>query len=174
MSNYKMIPTLGLADAIKLASGRLMDFSGRSRRSEFWWWMLLVLILNMVVGQVLAFNAWLSFIAQVLVMCLGLSVTARRLQDTGRSAVWVYVSFALGILSNGYTASTGFAERIMAVNGNADAMMKLFESESSTLGTIGLLSVVNMIVSLLVIIFCCMDGNAEPNQYGESPKYVAE
>ena len=38
--NVRKIPALNLIEAIILASKRLTETSGRSRRSEYWWWSL--------------------------------------------------------------------------------------------------------------------------------------
>ena len=44
MNNVTAKPQLSFGEAIKLASGRVTDFKGRSRRSEYWWFMLAFLI----------------------------------------------------------------------------------------------------------------------------------
>ena len=90
MENFKQIPTLGFSEACKLASSRITDFKGRSRRSELWWWMLVVMVANMVIGMFFTANLLLSAIVAIIVMFFGLAVTVRRVQDTGKSAMWVY------------------------------------------------------------------------------------
>lgn len=44
MNNVTAKPQLSFGEAIKFASGRVTDFKGRSRRSEYWWFMLAFLI----------------------------------------------------------------------------------------------------------------------------------
>ena len=73
---------LSFSEGIKLASSRLLQFDGRSRRSEFWWWYLALCI-----------PSWIgNLIGGVVGMVISLAVTvclipagARRLHDTGRS-----------------------------------------------------------------------------------------
>lgn len=37
---------------------------------------------------------------------------------------------------------------------------------------LGLLA--SFILEILILVFLCLDGNPEPNRYGDSPKYVIE
>ena len=174
MSNYKIIPTLEFADAIKLASHRLLDFSGRSRRSEFWFWMLIIMIVNYVVSKVLSVIPMVSALAQILVMCFGLSATARRLHDVGKSAIWVYLSFAFGIMMNMAIFIPGAQIMATFLVSGSNGLEKMIEEDPSPFIIIGLLSLLFSIVSLIVVIFCCLDGKREANEYGESPKYIAD
>lgn len=175
MANYKMIPTLGFTEAVEKASKRLLDFNGRSRRSEFWWWMLIVLILNIVMSQLLKANVWANMLTSTAVMFLGLSVTARRLQDTGKSAWFVYVSYGLGILTTLYIPYSGYNEILQEVaQKSSSAGEKLLEQYMDVFAVVGTLTTLWMISCLVVVIFCCMDGTKEPNKYGKSPKYIME
>ena len=78
----KALPQLGFVEAVKLASSRILDFKGRSRRSEFWWWMLIVMIANWVITSFVS-NLLVSSIIATIIMFFGLAVTVRRLQDSG-------------------------------------------------------------------------------------------
>ena len=53
-------------------------------------------------------------------------------------------------------------------------MNKVIEKNMGELMMFSGLSFLTAIVALLVIIFCLLDSTPSPNQYGESPKYVAE
>ncbi|MBR4920711.1 MAG: DUF805 domain-containing protein [Prevotella sp.] len=173
MENYKELPQLGMGEAIKLASSRLTDFKGRSRRSEFWWWMLVVLVGNFVLSWFIT-NMLVSGIASIVVMFLGLAVTARRLQDVGKSATWVYASYGLGIIYQILMATSGvMAQYVMiAQSGNIDKLMAFAEENASSFLLIGLVSLLWFISCLIVFIFTLMDGKPETNKYGPSPKYV--
>ena len=88
----KALPQLGFLEAVKLASSRILDFKGRSRRSEFWWWIPIVLIANWVLSS-FTDNLLLSGIISTVTMFFGLSATARRLQDADKSAWWAMASW---------------------------------------------------------------------------------
>ena len=108
----KELPTLGFTEAVKLASGRILDFKGRSRRSEFWWWMLIVLVANWVFSLFIS-DFLVSSIIATIVMFFGLAATARRLQDADKSAWWVYISYALGILNTVVAATSPAMNKLM-------------------------------------------------------------
>ena len=76
------------------------DFTGRATRSEYWYFVLFYLLLSaglMIVDALLGwFNSELgigvlSGIYTLALMIPSLSVTVRRLHDTGRSAWWLLV-----------------------------------------------------------------------------------
>jgi uncharacterized membrane protein YhaH (DUF805 family) len=84
-----------LQEAVKAVLGKYADFSGRSRRSEYWYWGLAVFVAEIAVliirsaanglGQVL-------YIALVLATIVpSLAVAVRRLHDTGRSGWFVLI-----------------------------------------------------------------------------------
>lgn len=83
------------------------EFTGRAQRSEFWWYMLFVVVVSQVIafvdGNFLSDLAgiettlvegmtyrmgMLSIIFNLIILVPTLAVTARRLQDTGRSGWW--------------------------------------------------------------------------------------
>ena len=67
----KELPSLGFIEAVKLASSRILEFKGRSRRSEFWWWMLVVIITNWVITA-FASSLLVSAIMSIIIMFFGL------------------------------------------------------------------------------------------------------
>lgn len=164
------LPTLGFAEAIKLGSSRIWDFKGRSRRSEFWWCMLLVLIANFLISQFLVFLPLVSVVVSIVIMFFGLAVTVRRLHDTGKSGWWVLISYALHTGYSYYVITSPLITQLL-VSSN---MNKVIEKNMGELMMFSGLSFSTAIVALLVIIFCLLDSTPSPNQYGESPKYVAE
>ena len=109
---------MGPLGAVKSCYSKLLTFSGRASRSEFWWFM----VFQILFGAALAggFIAYLMTIpnltqmakqgvlpmaalvpqmafffgAQLLLIGLpGLSVMVRRLHDTNRSGWWYFISF---------------------------------------------------------------------------------
>lgn len=92
----KASPTGGVKESPRfwpaVALSRFADFSGRSRRKEYWWFMLFYNVLlygafalDMAVGNMYGGFIWLV----ILVLFLpGLAVTVRRLHDTDKSGWW--------------------------------------------------------------------------------------
>ena len=171
------LPSLGFVEAVKLASGRILDFKGRSRRSEFWWWMLVVIIVNWVITT-FAPSLLVSGITSIIIMFFGLAATARRLQDSGKSAVWVYISYALGCVTQLYTGTSTTVNKIMdelsTGSFSNSAIEKIVEKGSGDLVLLSCLSLAMGIFAIIVIIMCLLDSTRGANKYGESPKYVNE
>ena len=171
------LPSLGFVEAVKLASGRILDFKGRSRRSEFWWWMLVVIIANWVITA-FAPSLLVSGIMSIIIMFFGLAATARRLQDSGKSAVWVYISYALGCVTQLYTGTSTTVNKIMdelsTGSFSNSAIEKIVEKGSEDLVLLSCLSLAMGIFAIIVIIMCLLDSTRGANKYGESPKYVNE
>lgn len=171
------LPSLGFVEAVKLASGRILDFKGRSRRSEFWWWMLVVIIVNWVITT-FAPSLLVSGITSIIIMFFGLAATARRLQDSGKSAVWVYISYALGCATQLYTGTSTTVNKIMdelsTGSFSNSAIEKIVEKGSEDLVLLSCLSLAMGIFAIIVIIMCLLDSTRGANKYGESPKYVNE
>ena len=168
MEKYVATPQLGFMEAVKLAWSRLFDFKGRSRRSEFWWFMLAFYIcyyiVNVIVSSILPYLP--ATIINMVIFAAAIGVTVRRLQDNGHSKWWVIISYVLIVALNIYIAQSDIMFELMSVNPNMDNIVE----ELST-PTISLLSFANMILCLVIFVFCLIDGKREPNQYGESPKY---
>jgi uncharacterized membrane protein YhaH (DUF805 family) len=80
---------------------RYAEFSGRSRRKEYWMFTLMLAILNFVIGIVestmgLAGTVGglygpLSLLVMLAILVPYLAVGARRLHDTGRSGWWLLI-----------------------------------------------------------------------------------
>ena len=173
----KELPTLGFAEAIKLASSRILDFKGRSRRSEFWWWMLVIIVVGWLI-TLLTSNILVSVIIEIITMFFGLAVTARRLHDSGKSALWVYVSYALGCAANLYAATSKsmnmLIEESSYISSSQHAIEKIVENNLGEIASVGFLSTIHGIAALIVIIMCLFDSKPTTNQYGDSPKYISE
>jgi uncharacterized membrane protein YhaH (DUF805 family) len=171
------LPTLGFVEAVKLASSRILDFKGRSRRSEFWWWMLVVLVVGYVLTM-FSTNLMVNAIISIIYMFCGLSVTARRLQDSGKSALWVYISYALGCIVQILTATSTGMNKLMEELSygaiNEHAIEKIVENNAGEFAALSGAGFIAGIFAIIVIIMCLLDSTPSPNKYGESPKYVEE
>ena len=76
---------------------RYAEFSGRSRRKEYWSFFLLMLAANIVVsivGGILGdvISGLLSIVLFLAFFIPGIAVGIRRLHDTGRSGWWLLIS----------------------------------------------------------------------------------
>ena len=66
---------LSFQDALSLATKRIFETKGRSRRSEFWWAMLVAYFIS-------------NFLPPFWLVTIPISI--RRLHDTGRSGWWMF------------------------------------------------------------------------------------
>ena len=173
----KALPQLGFLEAVKLASSRIFDFKGRSRRSEFWWWIPIVLIANWVLSS-FTDNLLLSGIISTVTMFFGLSATARRLQDADKSAWWVYISYALGIVSSVVAATSPamnkLVENVSMGSLDEDAILKVWGGNAGEMIFYSGVSFLFGLSVLIVFIMCLKDSDPETTEHGDSPKYVDE
>lgn len=149
---------------------RYADFSGRSRRMEYWMWYLFqmllgfaFIILMLVVGGSAMFASvdnpgaaiaagagimivWLIALVVSLVLILpNIAVSVRRMHDINRSGWWIvspWIGFPIAILG-----------------GALDS------------GAISLLAILVMIgFSITVLVFNFLEGTPGPNRFGPDPK----
>lgn len=78
------------------------DFSGRSRRKEYWMFVLIYSIIYIalaVIDDVLN-TVWLATIFILIVIIPSISITTRRLHDTGRTGWWqlIYLVPLIGLI----------------------------------------------------------------------------
>ena len=85
-----------------LALSKYVQFSGRSRRAEFWSFALITTLFGVVAGLwdgLLFGKEYLQEVIDLLFLVPGLAVGARRLHDTGRSGWWQLIAFTgIGII----------------------------------------------------------------------------
>ena len=156
---------------------RYADFSGRSRRMEYWMWVLfqillyvgvMVLAVGLVAGGAAAgdgggalaaggagmvlmglyFLAWLAFLVP------SIAVGVRRLHDTNRTGWWLLAPVLpslLLIFAAG--ASLASPENMAASGGLAMVAMLLV-----------------FVLSIVLLVFMLLDGTPGPNKYGPDPK----
>ena len=149
-------PQLGFEEAVKIASQRLSEFNGRSRRSEYWWWLLAVGIGVFILSLIPYVNAFAYLIQFALIA----SITIRRLNDVP-APEWLGKAF-LGI--NGMS-SIVCCLGILADKGRWDS-----------LETLGVLLIIfgslSFILGILILYFGVQDSNPYNDpKHGPSPKY---
>ena len=157
---------------------RYADFSGRSRRMEFWMWQLFQIIVYVgitilmmlfgggmmltssdptamaaVGGGVLIIGAlYLIYILAVFIPSLAVAV--RRLHDTNRSGWWILAPVAPYVL-------------VIVAGGMAISSP---DSIGAASGLILICMAAVLILSLVLIVFYLLDGTRGPNRYGADPK----
>jgi uncharacterized membrane protein YhaH (DUF805 family) len=160
---------------------RYADFSGRSRRMEYWMWvvfqfligiafwilMMLVVGTSMIgaaaaddptalvgagVGAVLVFG--LATLVSLGLVIPSLAVAVRRLHDTDRSGWWVLAPLGCEIVA---FMAAGMAAASPDGSGVASAIAFLA-------------MIATLITGLAVLVFLFLDGTPGPNRYGADPK----
>ncbi len=163
---------------------RYADFSGRSRRMEFWMWQLAKFLVSIVIWVVffaLAGGAILtagndpsavvaaggivilfSFVILILALAIivpDIAVAVRRLHDTNRSGWWFLapiVPYIVFWITFGAAATSGASPEEMVSGG---------------VGMLGLLCLLAVFVlALVLIVFYFLDGTPGPNRFGPDPK----
>lgn len=163
---------------------RYAEFSGRSRRMEFWMWLLfqfllgcafLVAVIGLAGSTIIGGNTeqvlagGIGVIGIVLLWLLvslaffipNLAVTIRRLHDTGRSGWWVMLYWGPALANNFLTPAFGNA----AANGN---------NLEAVMGVAMLFTGASLIGSLVLLVFMFLDGTPGSNRYGLDPKGRAD
>ena len=99
---------MSFSEAVKSGFANYANFTGRSSRSAYWWFALFIFVVELIpyIGLLSATPArgedvsgtYVFWAVLVGVIWLGLilpylSVTVRRLHDTGRSGWWYFISF---------------------------------------------------------------------------------
>ena len=145
---------------------RYADFSGRSRRKEYWMWFLFLIIVTIVTtyldillglggsaagtqqGASVSFNVNFGLITILFLLAVlvpNLAVGVRRLHDIGRSGWWLLAGYGA------FAASTALALA-------GFARWEYFLSLAAGIGF------------LVLLVFSVMEGNRGPNRFGEDPK----
>lgn len=167
--NYTVLPKLGFGGAVKKVLSNLTNFKGRSRRSEYWWFVLAMSIVNMLLSSVLSSVPIVNGIVPAVLSLFMIAVCVRRVQDSGHSAVWVYVQFICNYIIFAYMLASGYFSMMATVNPDPEKVFGVFMHPLCWIP-----GIVYMICGVAVFVFCLLDSNIGPNKYGDSPKYVAE
>jgi uncharacterized membrane protein YhaH (DUF805 family) len=169
---------------------RYAEFSGRSRRMEFWMWVVFQFLIGlafiilmvalggaaimsgdvggaMAMGGILLILYLLYFLVQLVFLVPGLAVTIRRLHDTNRSGWWIMLFWGPYLLS--YVLTFVFMGSLAA---SADPTA--FGADNAALGSFGLmvmiLSLAGLGGGLILLVLLFLEGTKGPNRYGDDPK----
>lgn len=160
MEQIYSTPHLGLIEALNASTSKILQFTGRSRRSEYWWTMLIVFLVNLFLTPLVGFLLDLATVP----------LTFRRLHDIGKSGWWYGVLFIMKFLF----FTIWFVDIIMIIYystnnvdffyGNVNAVIDFFAKYL-------IWFVIISIYQFVLLIFMCFDGDKYENDYGISPKY---
>ncbi len=153
-----------LVDSIRTCFQKYFDFSGRASRPEFWWFALCAFVAQAVLGLLLPGIAFLVLALPFL------AVSARRLHDTGRSAVWLTfyplagLAFAVLVVA---ALAMAFAEEL---GGDFFLTLDFADVEIAAFTLLLLLGLsAGAVGGILPLILCALPGTVGPNQYGNDP-----
>jgi uncharacterized membrane protein YhaH (DUF805 family) len=142
---------------------RYAEFSGRSRRMEYWMYTLFTIIVSLVIGavegamgisaSVLNVYGPLSAVFVLGTFIPGLAVGVRRLHDIDRTGWWLL----LQVPTYGLTVIAALANGDNALLGELNPGLLL----------VGSLAVI--VAGITLLIFMATDGTGGPNQYGPDP-----
>ena len=83
-----------ISDWKRVVLERYAEFSGRSRRAEFWWYFLANFIISVVLNILIGISSifWVLYVIYGLAVLIpGLAVAVRRLHDTDKSGWWILI-----------------------------------------------------------------------------------
>lgn len=159
---------------------RYAEFSGRSRRMEFWMWILFQALLNLlfvilvvasvgagvlsadprqmmaaVGGAIIIYLLWL--LVSLAFFIPSLAVTIRRLHDSNRSGLWVWLFWGPYLLSAVVSFMSASNMAAGGDNGGVGALA-------------GIMSLGWLAGCLVLLVFMFLEGTRGPNNYGPDPK----
>ena len=163
---------------------RYADFSGRSRRMEFWMWqlgkflffgVLFILALAMVGPALMSgdvnnlgsavigimFLYLIYIVVGLAILVPDIAVAVRRLHDTERSGWWILAPLAPYI-------------PMLALGGFAGATFDPKNPTGGAMAGVGMLVMVCglavMVLAIVLLVFYFLEGTPGPNKYGPDPK----
>lgn len=134
---------------------RYAEFSGRSRRKEYWMYVLLIVIVAVVLSvietalgmrqMILGMYGPLTLLLWLATLCPNIAVGVRRLHDTNRSGWWMLI----GIVPYAISIALLFSGNLVMA---------------------GILAFAALILGVVLLVFMVLDGTKGPNKYGPDPK----
>jgi uncharacterized membrane protein YhaH (DUF805 family) len=171
---------MSFGEAIKSVFSKYATFSGRARRSEYWYFYLFYFLVDLALGCI-PFLSALSVVWWLAVLIPSLAVTVRRFHDIGKSG-WNYLIIVIPELTlMGYL----FYNIINVIKEMVDAGFKYYNradsvrafldrimTNSSFLSTLGVLIFIDLVVTILWLVWMTRDSQPGENEWGPNPKEV--
>ncbi len=155
---YGAAPPREFFEAVQVCFNKFAVFSGRASRSEFWYFQLAAFLAGLATGilDTALFGSASGFspintILSLAILLPSLSVSVRRLHDTGRSGWWIGGFY---ILIGGLAAVIG----IIGAGGDNG-----FNNMGALLGLLG---IAVLVLSIVMIVFLAQKGEPRPNRFG--------
>ena len=156
---------------------RYAEFSGRSRRKEYWMWILFLILANIVLSILDAVlglggsattttssapgamgaagnlsGGLLSGVFSLAVLVPNITVAVRRLHDTDHSGWWILLPIVPLVLAFGGVFAGAAAASVSSMMFAGVAFLGVF------------------ITGLLLLVWYCTEGTRGPNRFGDDPK----
>ncbi len=149
-----------IKEAVQTCFSKYADFKGRAVRSEFWWFVLAYIIGAIIVSLL---GIYILSLLYGLALFLPLSAAgARRLQDTGRNGFLIFIPTGISLVMQFLLPGP---ERL---DPNDPAAIAEAVAQTNW-GLIGLLSIVQLILTILFIWWLSQPGDPDTNDYGPPP-----
>ncbi|PWJ22072.1 DUF805 domain-containing protein [Jannaschia seohaensis] len=134
-------------------------FQGRASRPEYWWFFLFGFVVMLVLNLI-----WwpLYLVVALALLCPGLAVGFRRLQDTGRPGWWIVIPFGLSLLTSFFAPS-------MPDPGAMDPGQMPGMGQMGNVAIFSILGIVQFVVTLLYLWWLTRPSEKGPNAYGPPP-----
>ncbi|MGL4414102.1 DUF805 domain-containing protein [Roseinatronobacter monicus] len=157
-------------DAVKSGFENSLNFSGRSRRPEYWWFFLFVFAgafaLALVQAAMGMTGNWLVRLFQLVTFVPFLAVGWRRLQDTGRPGWYLVVPVVIVVISS---LMVGSLSANMMQGGFGD-MHQAGRMHGQT-GIVALLAVAQFIAGVVIIWWMTRRSQRGDNKFGPEPRF---
>ncbi len=170
-------PPMNSFDAVKKALTSPTDFSGRSRRSEFWWFMLFYYALGQIAAWIFTMTSGQSvglgaqYAVMIALLLPLMAVQVRRLHDAGHGAWWAVIFLILNVALYGSIVPIYDELMKIAATNDTHAMERLARGHSTAVATLVVSSIGYTLWGIVMLIFNVQDSDPGENAYGKSPKY---
>lgn len=135
------------------------DFTGRVGRTQFWYYVLVYVVVGIVVsfvGDILSLHSGLRTLYSLALLLPSVGITARRLQDTGRSGALAWLLLVpLGVL-----ILAGIIAMITVLTFGVGAILFVL---------LPIASLLSLAAICVLIYFCAQPGETGANAYGPPP-----
>ncbi|MDA8277599.1 MAG: DUF805 domain-containing protein [Actinomycetota bacterium] len=90
------IGLMDLVSALTLAFKNFTNFRGRASRGEYWWFIVATTVVSIFLSMLTRISSFYALFDSLFLLAVfipGLSLAVRRLHDTGKSGLWMLVTF---------------------------------------------------------------------------------
>lgn len=157
---------IDFATAVRLFFTKYATFTGRATRAEYWWVMLFLILVSMVLGWLGKFGTILSLIFSIACIVPQLSLSFRRLHDSGLSGwvagIYTLLGVAICVWMFAAAGSTLIALQLNPAAVTPDEVLSLGSA-------IAWPTICAVLMSIVWIVLMCRKSDSD-NQYGPAPQ----